>query len=529
MGYVKISHMHYIRFRFILLLGFLSSLSLCAHEARINPQQRQAIRKLLQNTGCVDAFGKIILEQPRERTRGNTRRTNLDVSRGRTRNISAASTLPDIAEEYNQYFSKIIAAELALPYGKETDPKAHLFFRQEPYEGPEKLQVQEELGIRWNTKDAPTVIPTWLEFAAKYRAALKRRGIDPMSTFTPALVLYKDLGEVVNNTTGKKTMKREYLFIDPLTDSFPEDISLWKILNKDVQFNIPFTPIFEAMQKGKFPLLDAVHDVSHFVSFLRFPEFAQSVRKQMNNSPSVVTSGFKGREYWLTEALSLPDPNGERVNHSFLSKQGRPTKVRSPKEIEKELSRLGDKELVEYSYNLAKHMESQLRDVSGGNSNTAEKWYYLSESFGMSAEDLMNEDISKSDPLPYVMALGKVYFDNAPISLNANPKALTNETATFSFNNLAAAQKLLALSLKEKKDGGFSRKEALDRLVQFTSRTEHLMVTKPFSYEEWTKAFLQNDLPKSEPVAQLMQQVFPNEIVSKYYLGEGQARPAKTN
>ena len=36
------------------------------------------------------------------------------------------------------------------------------------------------------------------------------------------------------------------------------------------------------MRDGKFPMLDAIHDVSHFVAFRRFPEFAHWVQWQMS-------------------------------------------------------------------------------------------------------------------------------------------------------------------------------------------------------------------------------------------------------
>lgn len=500
-----------------LVLGLLFSIPVSAHEARVNPEQRRAIQERLEQTGCLDLVAK---------AGGGTRGISRGVTRGGTRSVGG---LPAAAEQYSSYFSMVIPAELDLPYGHEGDPKSHTFFQKDPYEGAEKMRVQTELGIKWGAEGSPTVVPTWMEFAQNYRAALKARGVDPSKMFVPSLVLYRDLGEVVSPTTQKKTMKREYKFVDPLTEQFPADMSQWKLLNKDVQFNIPFAPIFEAMQQGKFPLLDALHDVSHFVSFLRFPEFSQTVLAQMKKMKTEdVTSGFKGREYWLTEALSLPDPASQQLNHDFLAKNNRSTAVRDVAQIEKELAALPEKDLLDYSYKQAKHFESVLRDVSGGNSNSAEKWFYLSESFGMRAQDLLNEDIERSPAIGSVMNLAKNYFENAPVTLHANPKAITNETAVFMFNTFVGAQKLLALTLKKGKEGSISRSEALKQLAKFTSRTEYLLTEKPFTYQEWAEAFLNAELPKDHPVAKMLTRVFDNETVVNFYLGKGGVRPKKT-
>jgi hypothetical protein len=488
-----------------LVVGAVFSLLALGHEARINPQQREAIQARLRQRGCFAP-----LAEGKSTTRGLTR--------GGRRSVSRGDELPQAAQQYSDYFSEVIRTELELPYGKQTEPSSHEFFRRDPYEGPEKIKIQEELGIRWKATGPPTSVPKWIELAKNYREALVKRGIDPDKTFVPAFVFFKEIGGG----------KREYLFIDPVKEKFPEDMSEWQPLTKDVQFNVPFAPIYEAMQQGKFPLLDAAHDVSHFVSFLRFPEFAQAVRSRLSKmTPEEVTSAFKGREYWLTEALSLPDPSGQPANQKFLKGNGRSVKLREVAEIEQELEGMSEKALIDYAYKSAKQLESQLRDVSGGNSNSAEKWYYLSESFGMSAEAMLEENLEGSQPIKPAMELANVYFNNAPVSLHANPKALTNETATFNLNTFAAAQKFLALSLKENKLGDTDRKEALKRLVQFTSRTEHLLTQKPFTYEEWADAFLKGDLPKDEPIPQMLTGLFPNDAVYRYYLGRGQPRPPK--
>ena len=481
----------------------LSPTSLIGNEKRSTYNLRQKMQERVQQQ-CATAH-----------------RSLAPTHRGQTRGLGPASSLPSAAKEHSENFGRFIQAELDLPYGRPDDPQSLEFLRRDPHEAAEKLQTWNDLGYQWASEQQEAVSPDWMEFAKNYRSLLRKQGIDPKDTFVPAVVIYRNNGKTKSGKT-----KREYRFIDPVTESFPEDMEAWNMLTKDVQFNIPFDPIFQAMREGKFPLMDAVHDVSHFVGFLRFPEFAKSVRQQMKIAKNDTASrGFKRREYWLTEALSLPDPNGQKANQQFLQDHHRGTKPMAIPEIETQLAKMSQQELVDYALESARHLESQLRDVSGGNSSPAEKWFYLSESFGMRAEDLLKEDLSRSNPVPYIEALATTYFDNGPVTLDANPKAMTNETATFSFSTFAAAQKLLAMSLKSNKPlAGLSPEKAQERLKQFASRTEFLLRQKPFTYQQWAKSFLQKDMNPNEPVASTLSQIFRNDIIDDLYLGEGEKR-----
>ncbi len=521
------------------LIILLALVTVAAKAVEISPNERlrARIKAQVQKNLCAqllnfpepslsspieDPFGEHTRGITRGLTRGATRERTRGITRGLTRGADNRQTLPPEVESYNKLYAQNLQAEFGLPYGHEDDPNAFHFFKKDIAEA-EKVVVLNELGIEWaDNQDSPKVSPDWMTMAKNYRQALASRHIDLDSTFVPALILYKKNGE-----------KFDYLIIDPLAEAFPADMENWKVLTKDVQFNLPFQTMMTAMKNGKFPLLDAVHDLSHFISFLRFAELTKSIRQEISRATETTfTPGFKRREYWLTESLSVLDPQSGKSNKQFLRSFGRPVEPRGPEEIKKDLAALNTNDLLDYALASAKYFESQLRDISGGNSNAGEKWYYLGESFGVRAEDLLNDSVKGLSPLAKIMEMATSYFDNQTPKLNVNKKAMTNETITFSFSTFITAQKLLALTFINKaKLGKTSRAEALEVLLNFVSRTEFLLSLKPVTYAEWAQSMLQANLPLDHPVAQLLLVFFSknekeiNDFLAKYYLGPGLVRP----
>ncbi|MDA9951335.1 hypothetical protein N9D31_02055 [Oligoflexaceae bacterium] len=441
------------------------------------------------------------------------------ITRSLERSLSSEA-VPKKINEHFEYFKEVIDAEFALPWGRKSDPSSYEFLKLDPYESAPKLKVWRELGYEWN-KGELSSSPNFYELAANIKRLLLEKGVTPQNGFVPALVLYKKV-EVFNEKTKKLEDGFEYKFIDPVSEKFPENMNEWHVLTQDTQFNIPFDPIFSAMRAGKFPILDAIHDISHFVAFIRFPELTKGLRKNFEKmSLKDVSLAFKKRQYWLTEAMSIPDPASHTVNLQFLNKFGRSSRSRSPAEISAELSQMNEANLIEYSIESARHIESTLRDVSGGNSSSAEKWYYLAEGFGLKPRDLLNNKIESMN-IDRVFEFAETYFNQARVTLSANSKRMTNETATFNFNAFFAAQKLLGLALRQNMITAERRAKALVLLNQFTARTEYLLVNKPFSYEQWTSAFMQPNLSLNDPVAKLFRTVFNDHpLLNTIYLGEG--------
>lgn len=507
----------YFAYLLLILVG-LQPLSTFSTELSQRTGIRQRIQSALEKKVCRDIVAQA------SPTRG--------ISRGLPRQSRSSQIyLPLQIQEYSNRYAQVIQAEFDLPYGFEHDPKSYFFFKNDPYEGAAKLQIYRQMGYEWMSPGAPSRTLTWIELAMNHWAYIQQKGLDPNKSWRPALVLYKKIGTTVDPITKKVVEKFDYLLIDPLTEPFPADIASWSVLTKDVQFNIPFHVILAGMKERKFPLMDANHDFNHFISGLRFPELTAALIDMIQKAkPEDITLGFKRRQYWLTEALSVLDPAGFESNQRFLKAHGRSlTPARELKNVETELLKMNEKALLQYALELARYFESQLRDVSGGNSNAAEKWYYLSESFGMKAQDLLTEDFSNAAKLDRIVELSKAYFENGPITLNANPKKMTNETATFNFNTFITSQKLLALLLTHNgkpqiEQLGLSRGDALKYLVQFISRTELMLQNKPATYSEWAEGFLQADLPVTNRLAQLLLQVFGNDIVRDIYLGAGKKR-----
>ncbi|MEK6774897.1 MAG: hypothetical protein AABY64_13215 [Bdellovibrionota bacterium] len=503
-------------FRYLLLV-LISSISLSSFSTQLaqNPALTIRARIHAQLLGLNPSLRCEAVFSPPISTANSTR----GLSRGITRGIQLKSNLAEKVEEFSKKFSEVIRIEFDLPYGKESDPKSFYFLEKDPYEGPEKMKIYKELGVQWSGSKSPDKVSTWMEFAQNFRAALERQKINPKDFLVPSLVFFR--------TTADN--KKEYKAIDPLSDELPQGEG-WIILNKDIEFNLPFPVILSMMREGKFPLLDALHDTAHFVSFLRFPKFTSSLRKGMETSDADISRGFKRRMYWLTESLSVLDPKGAKKNQRFLNSYSRSTDVRDIESIESELAQFSERKLLTYSYELARYFESQLRDVSGGESNPAEKWYYLSENFKMTAKDLLSEDLSNTKDFSIIGDLSRTYFQDGPVTLSANPKVMTNETSTFSFNTFVTSQKLLTLILSKDKGqtianlDSMSRSEALSYLIKYTSRIEYLLTKPPITYQAWAEAFLKAKLDPEDPVAKMLLTIFGNNIVKNYYLGIGDKR-----
>lgn len=519
----------------LIFLEFSFSLPSLGHQS-YREVQREKIHARLIAAGC----GDMLLGHTDSPTVRETSRSGVNRGRSLPRGLEDNRAAEDFGR-YSDFFSLLIREEFNVAYGYEGDPLMHESFRRDKTEGAAKIAVQKELGITWPDDGAPTSVPTWLALARNIHSG------EP--TFDAALIYYRKTGSVERN--GKVEDVYEHCSIAPARgDAFPNARDGWRLMTKDtelngVKFNIPFDVVFLAMKDGKFPMLDAIHDISHFVAFQRFPEFARSVHDQMRKLTLLQVKdapGFKSREYWLTEALSLPDPDGEKANHALLASYERPTRQsRLIGQIENELENMRathEKRFIEYALASGRHLESQLRDVSGGNSSGGEKWFYLSETFGMRAQALLEENIQREgmtdhgraqygSPIGAAMQLAQTYFEGGPVTLKANKKRLSNETATFTFNTLVSAQKILALSLQQDQLNGVSRVNALKALLKFTARTEYLLAKKPFTYRQWARSFLQIDLGKRDPMYQMLTTVFPNDIIAKYYLGVGEKRPVK--
>ena len=175
------------------------------------------------------------------------------------------------------------------------------------------MTVWRKLGYEW-ANEKLVRSPNFFELAKNINQLLVEGGVNADNGFIPAIVLYRKF-ETWNPKKQQMEEQFDYKFVDPVREKFPEDMREWNVLTQDTQFNIPFKPIFEAMRQGKFPILDAIHDISHFVAFIRFPELTKGLRANFERmDPNNVSHAFKKRQYWLTEAMSIPDPGSHQSN-----------------------------------------------------------------------------------------------------------------------------------------------------------------------------------------------------------------------
>lgn len=483
------------------------------------------------------------------------RRGTRGVDRGQTRSIPGSRSrdcsqpllpiLPVYVQDFDIAFARQKEGELRIPYGRDQDSNAFHFFAADRYEGHGKIEIQKRLGFVWQSlTEPPTRSPGWIEMAGHYRELLAEQKIEAANFIVPAIVLYREV-------SGKK----EYLLIDPFKDPFPLESEGYKVLTSEVEFNLPFSVIAAGLASGKFPLLDAVHDVSHFVAFVRYPEFTKAIVSRFRETKKEeFTSGFKRRQYWLTEALSLPDPSSLASTTEFLKRNGRPLNPKSTRELNDSLSKWKESDLLNYALEIADRLESTLLDVSGGSSSSPEKYFYLSEAIGLRADAVTSGELQTDAKLFAIVQLSDTLFKDQAVTFNGNPKPITNETGVFNFQILASGLHYLAQVLRTADDAKLAqvfadptgrlvtfadassvsnpklkpgaRAELTEILKSFLCASEYVLLKSPqFQPQDWVNAFLTPELALDHPLSQMLMQAFPNSIMRNYYLGVGLKRP----
>lgn len=232
--------------------------------------------------------------------------------------------------------------------------------------GNEKIEILRRLGFKLQSTDQTMLeaTPDWITFSMSYRKELERRGIPIHKTLRPALVLVKNF----------ESSERKYLLVDPITEKLPPDGSGWRVLTAKEEFNIPAAMVLAAVRRGKWPLMDAVHDTSHFIANLRFPKVVEKFIEAAKLRGAGGTSrGFDLRSFWVFESLSLPDTslcgNFDQLHRSWFSLD----RSASSKEILSRLEVLSNIQLGEYLQAYSKVFISTLADFSGSQSSSSEK------------------------------------------------------------------------------------------------------------------------------------------------------------
>ncbi len=172
----------------------------------------------------------------------------------------------------------------------------------------EYMDVFTELGFKLNPEGKATAVPTLTEFMKNYIKALGARGIKNNKSIQPAYSLLNDKNS------------QEILLLNPILDSWPVRPNLSVRVPGSTRFNLPSATVHGALKNRRFPLFEGVHDVFHFIAFIKYPEYAEALAKASHKIVGTVGAQFEERIFYAIEALSLGDPNKvEQMTKSFYS------------------------------------------------------------------------------------------------------------------------------------------------------------------------------------------------------------------
>lgn len=232
----------------------------------------------------------------------------------------------------------------------------------DPNGGEEKIKILRKLGFQINNKGIKA--PRYIDFVNNYLKQLAELGIPQSESILPAVVLWR-----VNER------QLEYRFVTPGIDPWPSEPGFQ--MTTPPYFNLPYEVILKAHQNGKFPLINSgVHDIFHFVSFLRNPEFTKTLRlgaNKITNPRPVKYMGF--RLNFLDEWLSLGNPNlKERIRTELsLFKKFPEDDGRSFKSFLDSVNSMPEETLIAYAYRLEKVYPTLLQEYGGAVTRSAEK------------------------------------------------------------------------------------------------------------------------------------------------------------
>lgn len=421
--------------------------------------------------------------------------------------------------------------------------------RKDLAQGSAKAAALEELGFRLEEDEGKRPDgPSFMQISRNYHEGLKRRGFRFKDIIRPGMVFF-----------GYPDGQLDCKVLDPNVDSLPDPNSGYQLLSSSRLFNIPFRAIIEALKEGKWPLMEELHDVSHFIAFLRFPVFVRSVLEAVRNlTESDYTSGFKRRLFWLMETMSLPDFASRSEIIEFLRNKRGLQHGDSLAKIRSSAARISDSDLATYADELATFFGSVQADFSGGTSMSREKYDYIGSIFGVSTEAAFNLELP---PAP-AMNLARAYVQNDKVPQIQWHKSTASEIFVFSFTTMSLTLKALSQGLKVKdddvlaqhftsaiiEDEGESAKPYVDFIStnetpqyklkpgvraemrsltrELIARLEYalLRTTDDLTVETWAHSMLQADLPANSNLGSFIRQVFTNDTVTRYYLGRGEKR-----
>ena len=223
-----------------------------------------------------------------------------------------------------------------------------------------KARLLEKLLIK-KSDDSLTVVG-FMEFLDRYILELKTKKVPKKEIILPAVVMIRGENEIVLVTPG----------IDP----WPTEAG-YRFLKSEELFNIPFRAILAGLKKGRFPLMDSIHDISHFISFSQNPKYAAVLLKMIEKLPELEKYPiyFSRRLFYALELLTLADPTKIEELKTFLlfPKVKTSTKRISFYEYLQFFQSLDSQTLLVHAQRLVEGYDSFLVDFGGGVHRSFEK------------------------------------------------------------------------------------------------------------------------------------------------------------
>jgi len=273
------------------------------------------------------------------------------------------------------------------------------FFSSDKSEGSKKIKALESLGFNQNGNDIYS--PTYKEFIKNYLTALKKTGQKIENSILPALVLVK----------GPPGQATDHRLVTPGIDPWPTE-SGYRFLLAYEMFNIPFRTIISGLQHGRFPLMDASHDVAHFVSFLLHPNYARQLLKSAKEIPALAKYpiSFSRRLFYSLELLTLANPENKEDLRKILMFPGNKSSDTyfALSDYLKFFSTLSRQQLIKHAEKLILTYDSYLVDYGGGVARSYEK-----------NEQIVGDYYFKTDPTSVLFQyLGSVRSDLSEVQRN---------------------------------------------------------------------------------------------------------------
>ncbi len=228
--------------------------------------------------------------------------------------------------------------------------------------GSKKIKALSILGYR--KINGVFAFPNYEIFVKNFIRALNLMKVPTIERLLPAVVFVREVDK-----------KKEFLFVVPGIDPWPVE-SGFRIYNSRDGFNLPNRIVLMAMKNGRFPLLDGLHDTSHFVSFLLNPKYMRAIRRRLNSIEDLEkVNKIDDKMFFINELITMGNPEKRNLIDSILicSKIARPNQHLNFQEVLSKFKELPTTLLLDHGTKLIEEYDRLLIDFGGGSVGSWEK------------------------------------------------------------------------------------------------------------------------------------------------------------